>query len=236
MTPKSTARPTVSMLATGLAKYVAYYRVSTRGQGESGLGLVAQQASVAGFVQGSIVAEFTEVESGKNNQRVQLALAIDRAKKENAVLVIAKLDRLSRNASFIFTLRDSGVNFQCVDMPDANTLTIGIFATLAQHERELISGRTRAALQAKIAQGAILGKPENLTPEAQVKGVAGNVRRAAQNENNRRALFMVETLRKSGMNYSEIARELNRNGYRTSQGCQFQATQVMRLAKRQVLL
>ncbi|HLL95745.1 MAG TPA: recombinase family protein [Spirosoma sp.] len=163
-----------------------------------------------------------------------MALAIDRAKKENAVLVIAKLDRLSRNASFIFTLRDSGVNFQCVDMPDANTLTIGIFATLAQHKRELISGRTRSALQAKIAQGAILGKPENLTPEAQVKGVAGNVRRAATNENNRRALFMVETLRKSSMNYSEITRELNRNGYRTSQGSQFQATQVMRLAKRRV--
>ncbi|GAB3900781.1 recombinase family protein [Spirosoma agri] len=155
--------------STGLAKYVAYYRVSTRAQGDSGLGLEGQRYAVANFVKESdrraaIVAEYTEVESGKNNQRVQLTAAIDRAKKEGAVLVIAKLDRLSRNASFIFTLRDSGVNFQCVDMPDANTLTIGIFATLAQHERELISSRTKAALQAKIAKGAILGKPENLTP------------------------------------------------------------------------
>ena len=145
--------------SSGLPKYVAYYRVSTRGQGESGLGLEAQKAAVAGFVKGVIVAEYTEIESGKNNQRVELGAAIERAKQEKAVLVIAKLDRLSRNASFIFTLRDSGVNFQCVDMPDANTLTIGIFATLAQHERELISSRTKAALQAKIAQGCPAGYP-----------------------------------------------------------------------------
>lgn len=159
------------------ARYIAYYRVSTRVQGESGLGLDGQRMAVTNFVRGPVVAEFTEVESGKNNQRVQLAAAIDWAKREGAVLVIAKLDRLSRNASFIFTLSDSGVNFQCVDMPDANTLTIGIFATLAQHERELISSRTKSALQAKIAQGATLGKPENLTPWAQAKGVAGNVAR-----------------------------------------------------------
>jgi DNA invertase Pin-like site-specific DNA recombinase len=216
-------------------KYVAYYRVSTRAQGDSGLGLEGQRAAVAGFVEGAIVAEFTEVESGKNNQRAQLSAAIERAKKEGAVLVIAKLDRLSRNASFIFTLRDSGVNFQCVDMPDANTLTIGIFATLAQHERELISSRTKAALQAKIAQGATLGKPENLTPAAQVKGVAGNARRAATNENNRRASSMVDMMHRNGKNYTQIAAELNRAGFRTSMGCQFQATQVMRLIKRQVV-
>ena len=227
------AKKSTSMLATtGPAKYVAYYRVSTRAQGDSGLGLEAQRSAVANFVKGSIVAEFTEVESGKNNQRVQLASAIDRAKRESAVLVIAKLDRLSRNASFIFTLRDSGVNFQCVDMPDANTLTIGIFATLAQHERELISSRTKAALQAKLVQGAILGKPENLTAEAQTKGVAGNVRRAALNENNRRASSMADMMHKNGKNYTHIADELNRAGFRTAMGCAFQATQVMRLLNR----
>jgi DNA invertase Pin-like site-specific DNA recombinase len=192
---------------------------------------------VAGYEKGSdrravIVAEYTEVESGKNNQRAQLAAAIDRAKKESAVLVIAKLDRLSRNASFIFTLRDSGVNFQCVDMPDANTLTIGIFATLAQHERELISSRTKAALRAKLAQGATLGKPENLTDEARLKGVQGNAKRAATNENNRRALSMVQMMHANGKNYTHIAEALNGAGFRTSMGCQFQATQVMRLLKR----
>jgi DNA invertase Pin-like site-specific DNA recombinase len=218
--------------STATAHYVAYYRVSTRAQGDSGLGLEAQRSAVAHFVKGAIVAEYTEIESGKKNQRVQLAAAIDRAKKESAILVIAKLDRLSRNASFIFTLRDSGVNFQCVDMPDANTLTIGIFATLAQHERELISSRTKAALQAKIAQGAQLGKPENLTAQAQAKGVAGNVKRAAENENNRRATSMAAMMHRTGKNYSQIASELNRAGFRTAMGCTFQATQVMRLLKR----
>jgi DNA invertase Pin-like site-specific DNA recombinase len=218
------------------ARYVAYYRVSTRAQGDSGLGLEAQRSAVANFVKGSIVAEYTEIESGKNNQRVQLAAAIGRSKKEGAILVIAKLDRLSRNASFIFTLRDSGVNFQCVDMPDANTLTIGIFATLAQHERELISSRTKAALQAKIAQGATLGKPENLTAAAQAKGVAGNIRRAATNENNRRASSMADIMHRNGKSYRQIAHALNQAGFKTSQGCEFQATQVMRLIKRNGLV
>lgn len=211
---------------------MAYYRVSTRAQGESGLGLEAQRSAVAGFVRGVIMAEFTEVESGKKNQRAQLVAAIEKAKKESAVLVIAKLDRLSRNASFIFTLRDAGVNFQCVDMPDANTLTIGIFATLAQHERELISSRTRAALREKKAQGAQLGKPENLTAAAQAKGVAGNVARAKANENNRRALLLAQSLHSSGNNLVQIADQLNGAGFKTSRGCQFQATQVMRLLKR----
>lgn len=218
---------------TGQSRYVAYYRVSTRAQGDSGLGLEAQRSAVASFVTGSIIAEFTEVESGKNNQRVQLAAAIDRAKRESAVLVIAKLDRLSRNASFIFTLRDSGVNFQCVDMPDANTLTIGIFATLAQHERELISSRTKAALRAKIAQGAVLGKPENLTTEAQAKGAQATRLNAVANVDNRRATSMILLMQQAGQNYAQMAHALNEAGFRSARGCRFQATQVMRLLKRQ---
>ena len=228
------AKKSTSILAmSGPAKYVAYYRVSTRAQGDSGLGLEGQRAAVANFVKGPIVAEFTEVESGKNNQRVQLAAAIERAKKEGAVLVIAKLDRLSRNASFIFTLRDSGVNFQCVDMPDANTLTIGIFATLAQHERELISSRTKSALQAKLAQGATLGKPENLTDSARLKGTAATRRNALANQDNRRASSVAEMMHKAGKNYTQIAEHLNNTGFKTARGCEFQATQVMRLIKRQ---
>lgn len=217
---------------TGPARYVAYYRVSTREQGTSGLGLEGQRSAVAGFVNGVIVAEFTGVESGKNNQRVQLAAAIERAKVEGAVLVIAKLDRLSRNASFIFTLRDSGVDFQCVDMPDANTLTIGIFATLAQHERELIGSRTRAALQAKIAQGAILGKPENMTHAAQVKGAAANRRLAMTNPETRKAEGLAKRLRKDKRTYAEIAAELNSFGFKTTTGCAFHPMQVQRLLKR----
>jgi DNA invertase Pin-like site-specific DNA recombinase len=229
MAKQSTARP-VSHRRTGrsgtsstlitveLPNYVAYYRVSTKAQGQSGLGLDAQRTAVAGFVKGVILAEFTEVESGKNNQRLQLAAAIERAKKAGAVLVIAKLDRLSRNASFIFTLRDSGVNFQCVDMPDANTLTIGIFATLAQHERELISSRTKVALQAKIAQGAVLGKPENLTDEARRKGAQATRLNALANQDNRRAQSVADMMHQAGKNYSQIAVHLNSTGFQTVRG------------------
>ena len=212
--------------------YVAYYRVSTRGQGESGLGLAAQQTAVARFVKGRIVAEFTEVESGKNNQRVELAAAIERAKQEKAILVIAKLDRLSRNASFIFTLRDSGVNFQCVDMPDANTLTIGIFATLAQHERELISSRTKAALQTKIAQGARLGTPRNLTAQARAKGAAANRQLAITHPESRKAVGLAQELRSQQKTYAQIARTLNQFGFKTAQGCGFHPMQVKRLLER----
>jgi DNA invertase Pin-like site-specific DNA recombinase len=218
---------------TSLVKYVAYYRVSTKAQGDSRLGLEAQRTAVAEFIKGVILAEYTEVESGKNNQRGQLAAAIDRTKKEGAILVIAKLDRLSRNASFIFALRDSGVNFQCVDMPDANTLTIGIFASLAQHERELISTRTKAALAAKIAQGAKLGKPENLTVQGQQKGGETTRRNAISNPINRRASSVADMMYKAGKNYSQIADYLNQSGFQTVRGCAFQATQVMRLLKRQ---
>jgi len=230
-TNPATAPPGIGLTPASppLLRYVAYYRVSTRQQGESGLGLEAQRTAVAGFVKGDIVAEYTEVESGKRDRREQLRLAIDRAKKESAVLVIAKLDRLSRNASFIFTLRDSGVSFQCVDMPDANTLTIGIFATLAQHERELISARTKAALAVKKAAGIRLGNPENLTDAARAKGVAGNVARAKANENNRRARSVVALMRQAGKNYAEIARALNGAGFRTARGGTFQPEQVKRL-------
>ncbi|AUD06511.1 recombinase family protein [Spirosoma pollinicola] len=225
-------KSTLPVARAELTRYVAYYRVSTKAQGESGLGLEAQRAAVAGFVKGRVLAEFTEVESGKNNQRLQLAAAIDRAKKERAVLVIAKLDRLSRNASFIFTLRDSDVNFQCVDIPDANTLTIGIFATLAQHERELISSRTKSALAAKIAQGARLGKPENLTAQGQQKGGETTRRNALANPDNRRASSVAEMMHKAGKTYAQIAEHLNRTGFQTVRGGTFQATQVMRLIKR----
>ena len=147
--------------------YFAYYRVSTKQQGASGLGLEAQQAAVVSFLKGGqSQGEYVEVESGKKNQRPQLLAAMAAARAAGGVLLIAKLDRLSRTARFIFTLRDSGVDFVCCDMPDANTLTVGLFAVLAQHERETISKRTKDALAAKKARGAQLGTPANLTAGA----------------------------------------------------------------------
>jgi DNA invertase Pin-like site-specific DNA recombinase len=214
-----------------LQSYIAYYRVSTKQQGQSGLGLEAQRTQVMGFIgsQAKLVREFIEVESGKRNSRPQLLEALAYAKQHKARLVIAKLDRLSRNASFIFALKDSGVDFVCADMPDANTLTIGIFATLAQHERELIGERTRKALAAKKQQGFQLGTPQNLTPLAQQKGVAAIKRKAATNENNQRALLTIRGYLHQDKTLQQIADELNASGFRTAKGHLFQRVQVHRL-------
>lgn len=211
--------------------HVAYYRVSTKQQGQSGLGLEAQRTQVMGFIgtQAQLVNEFIEVESGKHNSRPQLLAALAFAKQNKARLVIAKLDRLSRNAGFIFALKDSGVDFVCADMPDANTLTIGIFATLAQHERELIGERTKKALAIKKKQGFQLGSPQNLTPQAQLKGVAAIKEKAASNENNRRALLTLKGYLPQAKPLQQIADELNGSGFRTSKGQLFQRVQVQRL-------
>src|SRR6202047_102390 len=144
-------------------KFVAYFRVSTDRQGKSGLGLEAQRESVMNCLDGgrwTLIAEFTEVESGKRNDRPELEKALASCKKQKAKLVIAKLDRLSRNLAFIAALMDSGVEFIAVDNPHANKLTVHILAAVAQHEREMIGQRTRDALQAAKARGKRLGNPK----------------------------------------------------------------------------
>lgn len=214
--------------------YVAYYRVSTQKQGQSGLGLEAQRAAVASFAKdpGAVIAEYTEVESGKNNSREQLLSAIAYAKSKSARLIIAKLDRLSRNAGFIFALRDSGVDFVCADMPDANTLTVGIFAVLAQHERELISSRTKAALQAKKKQGAKLGKPENLTDRGRLRSIEVRRELALTNIPNVQAIDIIADKRKQGKTFQQIADHLNSKGYKTRTGKKFYKATVKMLFDR----
>jgi DNA invertase Pin-like site-specific DNA recombinase len=146
-----------------MKQYVAYYLVSTQKQGSSGLGLQAQKETVRQFIGSNIlITEYTEIESGKNDKQIELLKAIADANKNNATLIIAKLDRYSRNVGFIFQLRDSKVDFTCCDIPDANTMTIGIFALLAQQERELISERTKKALQAKKENGFTMVSPKTL--------------------------------------------------------------------------
>ena len=143
-------------------RLVAYERVSTARQGRSGLGLEAQRKSIDDFAAergARILARLTEVESGGRNERPELGKALDLARLTGATLVIAKLDRLSRNAAFLLTLRDAGVRFLAVDMPEANDLTVGIMALVAQQEREAISRRTREALAAAKARGVTLGNP-----------------------------------------------------------------------------
>jgi hypothetical protein len=141
-------------------KAVAYFRVSTAGQGRSGLGLEAQRSAVQDLARQrglDLLAEFTEVESGKLNDRPQLTKALAHARLTGAVVVIAKLDRLSRNAAFLLALRDSGVRFIAADLPDANDLTIGVLAVVAQAEREATSRRTKEALAAVRSRLAACG-------------------------------------------------------------------------------
>jgi DNA invertase Pin-like site-specific DNA recombinase len=141
-------------------KFVSYLRVSTARQGISGLGLEAQRAAVAGFLDGgdwTLVQEVLEVESGKRNDRPALATAIKLCRKHRATLVIAKLDRLARNVAFISNLMESGVEFVAVDMPQANRFVVHILAAVAEQEAEAISTRTKAALAAAKARGTKLG-------------------------------------------------------------------------------
>lgn len=143
-------------------RLVAYERVSTARQGASGLGLEAQRKVIEDFAASrgaEVLARFTEVESGRKADRPELAKALHLAKVTGATLVIAKLDRLSRNAAFLLALRDSGVRFVAVDMPEANDLTVGIMALVAQAEREAISRRTKEALAVAKARGVKLGNP-----------------------------------------------------------------------------
>ena len=145
-----------------MKKYIAYYRVSRKEQGISGLGLSAQKTSVTNFVrnqEGTIIQEFTEIETGTNKrERVEIHRAIELAKIEGAILVIAKLDRLSRNVNFVSSLMDAGIEFVAVDMPSANHFTIHIFSALAEQEAKLISSRTRLALTELKKKGSKLAR------------------------------------------------------------------------------
>ena len=219
-----------------MEKYIAYYRVSTQKQGNSGLGLDSQKSSVLNFINqnDALLASYTDVESGKNNNRPNLLQAIEDCKNNNAILLIAKLDRLSRNAAFIFTLRDSQVKFKCVDMPEANSVTIGIMAVLAQDERERISKRTKDALAELIKQGIKLGSPKNLTKEAREKGLKARKKNARTNDNNRKAQGFIVSLQQNGLSFYAITKELNKLGYKTRSNKDFQQNQVHRLYDRHI--
>jgi len=211
-----------------MEQFVAYFRVSTSRQGLSGLGLEAQRNSVISFLNNRpLLAEFTDVETGKSDNRPQLLKAIDLAKQTNSTLVIAKLDRLSRNLTFISTMMDAKTKFVCCDMPDANELTISIFGALAQWERQRISDRT--ALQALKTRGKKLGSPNNFTEEVRKMGPEKNKLIADNNPNNQKAKKVINLLHKNGKSLREIAIELNEAGFRTSRGNEFQAEQVRRL-------
>lgn len=168
-------------------RFVAYYRVSTERQGKSGLGLDAQRAAVAEYLNGGgwqVVGSEEENESGGKNDRPALARAIELCKLHDATLIVAKLDRLSRNAAFLMNLKEGGVDFVATDMPTANRMVVGIMASIAEGEGEMISARTKAALAAAKARGVKLGgyrqrKGERGTPEALAEETRKRVNAAA---------------------------------------------------------
>jgi len=179
-----------------------------------------------------ILEEFTEVESGRKSNRPKIQEAIRACQKFGAKLLIAKLDRLSRNVAFVMTLRDSGVDFVTCDLPDANTLTVGIMVTFAQYEAERGSERTKAALTQKKAQGFKLGKPENLTKEAIEKGRAIRIENAKNHKANVQATELAILYRNMGMTYAKIAEKLNQSQYLTRRQKVFDGKAVFRLLGR----
>jgi DNA invertase Pin-like site-specific DNA recombinase len=222
-------------------KFVAYYRVSTQGQGASGLGLEAQQESVRSYLNGGrwkLVDEVTEIESGKRNDRPALAHALSLCRLHSATLIIAKLDRLARNVHFISGLMESRVDFTAVDFPQANRLTIHILAAVAEHEAEMISARTKAALKAAKARGVVLGGDRAGTLSLHsAKGAAASRAVRAANARKRHAdvLPLVESIRSGGTSTLKgIADTLNARSIPAPRGGSWSAVQVSRVLAHQL--
>lgn len=220
-------------------RIVAYHRVSTTRQGASGLGLEAQSKAIADFAgtrHAELIGSFTEVESGRNNSRPELEKALHLAKITGATLLIAKLDRLSRNAAFLLTLRDSGVKFIAADMPDANDLTVGIMALVAEQEREAISRRTKEALAATKARGTKLGNPNGAAAllRARKGNEAGiNAIKAGADQHAANLAPVIEALRSEGVtSLGSIANALNERGMLTPRGGSWHKSSVRNLLKR----
>lgn len=218
---------------------VVYMRVSTARQGRSGLGLEAQQAAIDAFVRergAEVLQTFTEVESGKSAKRPELERALHLAKVTGATLLIAKLDRLSRNAAFLLTLRDSGVRFVAVDMPDANELTVGIMALVAEQEREAISRRTKEALQAAKARGRKLGNPNGAAALMRAKKGNGSAVETVQRlaaDHAERLRPVIESLTSEGVaSLGGIAKALNERGMLTPRGGAWHKSSVRNLLNR----
>jgi DNA invertase Pin-like site-specific DNA recombinase len=210
------------------AKFVSYLRVSTARQGRSGLGLEAQRDAVKNYLDGGkwkLLAEIVEVESGKKNDRPKLKEALHRARVTGATLVVAKLDRLSRNATFLGNLKEANVKFVCCDMPDANELTIGIMAQIAEHERKMISVRTKAALAVAKKRGVKLGNPNGADAFGDIANDAAVAMiKAKANAFAADIMPIIEHIQGEGFNtYGDIAVKLNEREIKTARGGQWHA-------------
>jgi len=222
-----------------MCRVVAYYRVSTESQGRSGLGLQAQNEVVTTLCRQrswEIIAEFTEVESGKRDDRPQLNAALKRAKVTGARLVIAKLDRLSRNVAFLASLQESGARFTAADMPEADEFTVHILAAVAQRERKLISDRTKAALSAAKTRGVKLGNPNGAEPiRRAAKGTTAAleaVRRNAAVRASEYAETIADVQATGAGSLLAIAKELNERGILTARRGRWHPSSVRNLLLR----
>lgn len=221
--------------------FIAYYRVSTDRQGRSGLGLDAQRQAVADYLGASglkPLTEFTEVESGGRTDRPELLKALAACRRLGTRLIIAKLDRLARNVAFISGLMEAGVDFVACDMPHANRLTIHILAAVAEHEREMISARTKAALAAAKARGTPLGFAnlalEPVRQAASLAGAARLVEEADRFSENIRPL--ITTIRAGGVtSLRGIAGALNSRGIPARRGGEWTASSVRNVLAREAL-
>ena len=216
-----------------MIKYVVYKRVSTKKQGKSGLGLEAQERDIKLFLENysgqpyEVIKEFVDVESGTNNDRPELAKAIELAKKQQAILLVAKLDRLSRTVSFIASLmEDKKFEFKVACMPEADEFQLHIYAALAQQERKFIAVRTKQALAEAKARGKKLGGLRDKT------GERNKAIQKAAFERAKALAGVIRPMRKDGMSMQAIANELNSLGYQTARGGEFTAMQVKRTIDR----
>jgi DNA invertase Pin-like site-specific DNA recombinase len=224
-------RESLNTVAKG--RFVSYYRVSTARQGQSGLGLEGQRAAVLDYLNGgrwTLIAEFTEIESGANNDRPELARALAACKLRGATLVIAKLDRLSRDAHFLLGLEKAGVDFVAADMPGANRMTVGIMAMVADEERRMIAARTRTALAAAKARGVKLGGWKG---GPKVDGRLGREAQQRQAEAFAGQLHPVLTeMQSRGLSLRQMAAELTGQGIETPRGGQWSACAVRNVLQR----
>jgi len=231
-------------------KYIAYYRVSTREQGESGLGLESQKNAVCTYVNsvnGILLNQYTEIDSGKNKNRKTLKAAIAQAHSEKAILVVKKLDRLSRAGLHILVeMEDKGIQFIESDSPNDSSLIREIKLSFAREEAKNISDRTKAGLSVikdKIkAEGGYvskagrvvkaLGSPQNLTPAAVERSVEVRAQAAMTHPDNVKAAAMIKALKESGNNFAKITEVLNNAGFKTSKGNDFSQVQTKRIYER----
>ncbi len=213
-------------------RFIAYLRVSTQRQGRSGLGIEAQRAAIAAFLQsgGSLLGEHVEVETGTKNDRPELTKAMEACRLKGATLLIAKLDRLSRDAAFLLGLQKAGVDFVAADMPGANRMTVGIMAVVAESERQMISDRTKVALAAAKARGTALGGWRGGEKVDGRKGAQAN-RRAADSFA-ASLMPILAPMVSSGASLRAMAGELTRQGIRTARGGQWTAGAVRAVLER----